>query len=246
MTNGRTVLRIDVDGPTYTPADVEYRRRLLCAMLGVRVRHAGTRKTRRGYHVTLEVPRRYGPLAVVAMQAVLGSDYRREMFNLVRALGVRHVPRVWRGRSNVLYARTLCRPKKRRGEDATMAKVNSSEFGRVALRPEDIEGDAAILTVERVERGTWQGQKRMMLHYKELPGKTHFLNATGVKALVEHLGDDDDHWVGLRVPVVKARTDNPQTGEPMTVVWIATADDALWNRAGSKARPAGRGRRAAR
>jgi hypothetical protein len=41
-------------------------------------------KSNHGYHVRVFVGRRLEPVAVVALQACLGSDYRRELNNLER------------------------------------------------------------------------------------------------------------------------------------------------------------------
>lgn len=65
-----------------------------CSGVAFRVTH---RRTARGWHVTvwsdllvLE------PAEVVALQAVCGSDWRREAFMLVRAVGLPDAPPPWR------------------------------------------------------------------------------------------------------------------------------------------------------
>jgi hypothetical protein len=45
-------------------------------------------KTRHGWHVVIKLPRRLHKLALVALQAILGSDPRRETLNLMRALSI--------------------------------------------------------------------------------------------------------------------------------------------------------------
>ena len=41
-------------------------------------------RTKHGYHVRILLGREFSPLAIVALQACLGSDYRREILNLER------------------------------------------------------------------------------------------------------------------------------------------------------------------
>jgi hypothetical protein len=61
-------------------------------------------RTRRGWHVRAwyRGPA-WPPVVIVAVQAILGSDPERELFNLVRALALDGAPAFWRTRWNVLY-----------------------------------------------------------------------------------------------------------------------------------------------
>jgi hypothetical protein len=43
-------------------------------------------RSKRGWHVSIYWERKFSPLETVALQAILGSDRRREMFNLARVL----------------------------------------------------------------------------------------------------------------------------------------------------------------
>lgn len=70
------------------------------------------RRTARGWHIVVfkqGSQLEYEPLAVVAAQALLGSDWKREGFNLVRALHLNEAPAAWQkiGRWNTLYARKM-------------------------------------------------------------------------------------------------------------------------------------------
>ena len=71
------------------------------------------RRTARGWHVIIysNHPRwaEYEPLAIVAAQALLGSDWKREGFNFVRALHLNDAPEAWQklGRWNTLYIRKM-------------------------------------------------------------------------------------------------------------------------------------------
>lgn len=56
-----------------------------------------------GWHVLLILRERFEPLVVVALQCILGSDAKREAFNLQRVLQLKKVNTFWRKRWNRLY-----------------------------------------------------------------------------------------------------------------------------------------------
>lgn len=61
-------------------------------------------RTRRGWHVLIAWARALTPLEQVAIQAVLGSDYQREIYNLARVMSGRAVDNpAW----NILFERKL-------------------------------------------------------------------------------------------------------------------------------------------
>lgn len=99
------LLYVDIDGAL--PPDMLERIRWTCAVLQWPVAGVRMDRTRRGWHVVVNVRRRLAPLQIVAAQAVLGSDPRRETFNLQRATAYESLPRFWRARWNVLYDRHL-------------------------------------------------------------------------------------------------------------------------------------------
>lgn len=68
----------------------------------VRVNRSGSG---RGWHVVVGIGGRVAPLRVVLVQALLGSDWKRELFNTRRAMSVRRTSPFWRERANVLYVR---------------------------------------------------------------------------------------------------------------------------------------------
>lgn len=72
-------------------------------------------RTRHGWHVVIALSGTITPLECVAMQAVLGSDPRREAYNVVRARAVARgdVPAFWRTRWNVLYRQHWTRKRRR-------------------------------------------------------------------------------------------------------------------------------------
>lgn len=61
----------------------------LARRLGVNVRVIEYRRTRRGWHVSVQWSRSFRPIELIAIQAILGSDPFRESFNLARVLGGR-------------------------------------------------------------------------------------------------------------------------------------------------------------
>lgn len=79
--------------------------RFIVRLHRLHVEAIGYRQTARGWHVRVRVRGRVGFPRCVALQAILGSDWKREAFNSRRALAWRTVPKFWRERANVLYVR---------------------------------------------------------------------------------------------------------------------------------------------
>ena len=98
-----TILKCDYDGRM--PGAFLSRVLFVCRVHRCPVRLVEIRKTARGYHAVITVGGRASFLRVVLMQAVLGSDWKRELFNSRRATAWRNVPVFWRQRANVLYGR---------------------------------------------------------------------------------------------------------------------------------------------
>lgn len=93
-----------------------------------------------------------------------------------------------------------------------MGKVNASDFGSSTpkITPDDLEGDAAVLTVTGFEKvevddDDAEGGKRnaATLTFEETEDRVLWLNKGMIEALIERLGDDSDEWVGAKVPVEK-------------------------------------------
>lgn len=65
--------------------------------------------TRRGWHVIVHIAERLSPSEIIAVQACLGSDIKREIMNLQRYFGFRgkKVPRFWKDRWNLLFSRKV-------------------------------------------------------------------------------------------------------------------------------------------
>ena len=98
-----TLLKLDFDGTI--PAGFTHRARFVCRAHNLPVVAIEVDRTRHGYHVTIHVARRVSFMRVILLQALLGSDWRRETFNSRRAIAWRNVPLFWRTRANVLYHR---------------------------------------------------------------------------------------------------------------------------------------------
>jgi hypothetical protein len=77
--------------------------------IGLRPVLLRTDRTRRGWHVLIKLSRALQPAETVAVQALLGSDSRRESLNLMRAMSVvrRDPGPFWRRRWNLLFSSKL-------------------------------------------------------------------------------------------------------------------------------------------
>ena len=98
-----TTLKLDFDGRF--PRDYACRLAFVTRVHRLRVVTERIDKTRHGYHVVLVVAGAVAFWRVVMLQALLGSDWKRETFNSRRAIAWRNVPAFWRDRGNVLYNR---------------------------------------------------------------------------------------------------------------------------------------------
>jgi hypothetical protein len=96
-------LKVDYDGRI--PARCLERVAVVCRVHRVRVVGVAFRRTAHGYHMTVDVAGRVSFARQVVLQLLLGSDWKREMYNSRRAVAWRNVPPFWRGRANVLYIR---------------------------------------------------------------------------------------------------------------------------------------------
>lgn len=82
-------------------------------ILGIRPHAACWTRTRRGWHVSIRWDRAFDRLALVSLQAILGSDLKRECLNLMRALAD-PAPAEWAARRwNILYSRKVANGRKR-------------------------------------------------------------------------------------------------------------------------------------
>lgn len=97
-----TLLYLDLDGASALRG-VERRIFFLCRTMKWKVEAVRYDRTARGWHVVIAIKQRIAAPFMVAAQAVLGSDWRREAFNLSRVRQLRSKSPYWRARWNVLY-----------------------------------------------------------------------------------------------------------------------------------------------
>lgn len=237
---GPTLIALDFDGDA-KPDDEALS--FLCEVLEDRVTWKTCHRTARGFHMEFTLAKTYPPLAIVAIQALVGSDRRREIFNLLRALVLGSAPEFWRqsGRWNTLYAEKLGR---------TDPMIDPTKFGngRPVLSPEDFDGaDVAVLTIleaEEIEiQQDGEARPRLILTFEQFPDKAYWCNVTAVKTLVGKLGNNEAKWIGHSVPLVRATTKNPATKKEQEVMWVADGDkweDLIAQNSGTR-RPAKRG-----
>jgi hypothetical protein len=227
-------LRLDFDGDATLDEDVLA---FVLETLDEKIYRREEFKTARGHHICLMLHGDYPALAIVAMQSILGSDRKREAFNLQRALVLGSAPAFWQFRWNVLYAEKL-------GRLDTM--INPDEFGQglPSLKVDDIgDADVAVLTVSEVETRELEQdgvqRQRLLLRFDEFPEKGYWCNVTAVKTLVGKLGNNEARWVGKSVPLVRANTTNPQTKTKVDVLWVASGeqwDDLIAQSSGRRKR----------
>lgn len=80
----------------------------LSHIIGTRALWIRCDRTKHGWHIVIHWERRFLPIEHVAIQAILGSDFRRETLNLMRVLSE---PRgAGRKRWNILYESKLIKP----------------------------------------------------------------------------------------------------------------------------------------
>jgi len=117
-----TLLYLDFDEPINAD-DIEKRIYNIASMVQINLELKAIHPTRRGHHVIVSaewkakpIPASYvapkalyelTPAETVAMQLLLGSDPKREAFNLLRAHSLGDAPEFWRDRWNVLYAEKI-------------------------------------------------------------------------------------------------------------------------------------------
>lgn len=66
-----------------------------------------TDKTKHGYHIIVKWDREWSDYQILALQSILGSDYRREALNLFRLDNSPQTPAA-KQRWNILYERKVC------------------------------------------------------------------------------------------------------------------------------------------
>lgn len=107
-------LLIDIDEPLQTlmwkGAAVNARIKIACKMAGLNfregIRNPLVEASTNGTHLTVTLNKKLTPIETVALQAICGSDWKREAANFRRARSLGE-SRYWRERFNVLYDRKV-------------------------------------------------------------------------------------------------------------------------------------------
>jgi hypothetical protein len=102
-----TCLLLDFDDPRLDRVAAGERIEMVCRTVGLDVYNYEFTQTARGWHGMVLLCEKVAPAVEVALQAIMGSDWKRETFNLQRALVLAGAPDFWRERWNVLYANKL-------------------------------------------------------------------------------------------------------------------------------------------
>jgi hypothetical protein len=100
-----TEIKLDYDG--LFPRDFAMRVDMVLRVQRLRATWVRIDRTAHGWHVVVFVRGRCSPTRLILIQALMGSDWKRELFNSRRVLAWRHVPPFWRTRANVLYSRHI-------------------------------------------------------------------------------------------------------------------------------------------
>ncbi len=124
-------------------------------------------------------------------------------------------------------------------------KVDTSKFGSSApkLEPDDLEEDAAILTLDKYEEvlvdddtvkgGDHPGKRQSAtIRFRETGEKVLWLNKGMAETLVEQLGDDADAWAGQKVPVERHVASFGNKKYPKVRVMPSEQWDAAFKEAG--------------
>jgi hypothetical protein len=99
-------LKVDYD-TSRLPARLAARIGHCVSAAGLRVEWWSLYRTARGWHLQVECRGRAQPFAIVALQAMLGSDWKREAFNIGRVRGLRYADPATRNGWNILFRRKI-------------------------------------------------------------------------------------------------------------------------------------------
>lgn len=100
-------LMLDFDSPKFaTPLTVIY---TFLRNLRLGCRWIRFDRTLRGWHAIIKMRKRLRPAEIIAAQAALGSDKKREEMNLARVIAMREnpPPPFWRDRFNILFSEKI-------------------------------------------------------------------------------------------------------------------------------------------
>jgi hypothetical protein len=110
--------------------------------------------------------------------------------------------------------------------------INREDFSqkRPGLKAEMIGAhNRAIFTIQKVEEveipdnTTNAPRKALAVTFEEFPDHAYWPNGTSIGHLIDALGNDENKWVGKRVPIEKVKANNPTTGRVQDSLWVAEA-----------------------
>lgn len=120
--------------------------------------------------------------------------------------------------------------------------INKSDYSqkRAGLKADMLgKANRFIGTVEKVEEvevednRTGEPRKALAITFAEFRDNPYWPNGTSIGILCDKYGNDEEKWIGKKIPLEKVRTNNPSTGQKMDGLWVM--DAAEWDNAGVKA-----------
>lgn len=88
--------------------------------------------------------------------------------------------------------------------------------------------DAVQVEADRGEDrfGNKKFEPAIVLRFTEFPDRIYWVNIPGVNILMDEFGEEENLWVGKRIPlVVKEGVRNKTTGAKSDMLWIANRDE---------------------
>ena len=97
------LIKIDIDKPRISTHDVNKILKVK-SILGLDINSVKIEKSHSGnYHITFEVQNNLNDFEIVAIQAMMGSDYKRECYNLLRVASGKFKNKEW----NILFKKKI-------------------------------------------------------------------------------------------------------------------------------------------
>lgn len=115
------------------------------------------------------------------------------------------------------------------------SSIDMDEFGgsRLSLKADTIKpANATVITIKDVEKVTLADPDKddgkrtaLVLTSDEYPDRGFWLNKSGMKTLIERIGDKPGAWIGEKVPLVVVRVNNPSTGAIQQSLQVAAPSE---------------------
>lgn len=93
---------VDVDDNTSVPTITFINS--ICRIIGVTPKNYCYQRTRRGWHIIIELMEKLEHAELIAFQCILGDDPMRGALNLMRERNIKGANEFWKSRSNILYS----------------------------------------------------------------------------------------------------------------------------------------------